>query len=180
MARGICLTAAFAIAASCAPSLADDVPAGWTHGADGSFTHSESGVVCAVTTGTFQFVRLDGAADPNILGTCVYSGGDVRVGEIRVRKFIDGVGETPLAIQNDRGLMGLIPILGVPPGAKPVGAARAGPGPEIDGNPTAQSVLTSVRGGLLVDCIVQVKQDKAEMDYGFANFQKACMVLGGH
>jgi hypothetical protein len=176
----MCLTAAFVVAASSAPSLAGDVPAGWIHGADGSFAQSESGVVCAATTDTFQFVRLDGAAGPNVLGTCVYSGGDVRVGEIRVRKFVDGVGETPLAIQNDRGLMGVTPMEGLPPGARPVGAQRMGPGPEIDGNPTMQSVLTSVHGGLFVDCIVQVKRDKAEMDYGFANFEKACMALGGH
>lgn len=161
-------------------AFAQTLPDGWTSNSDGGYAHHDSGVTCAKTIGTYALTRLDGAAPPGTLGVCVYSGGDVRVGEIRVRKFVDGQGDTPLAIQNDRGLMGLVPIQGLPPGARPLGAERMGPGPTIDGSSTVQSVLTSAHNGLLVDYISQTKQDKAEMQYGFENFLKACMAFDGH
>jgi hypothetical protein len=103
-------------------------PDGWIAQADGSYAHPQSGVVCAKAIGTYNFVRLDGPSDAGILGVCIYSGGDVRVGEIRVRKFIDGVGDTPLAVRNDRGLMGLVPLEGAPPGARIVGGHAHGAG----------------------------------------------------
>ena len=160
------------------PALAADPPAapdGWSRADDGTYTHDKSGVVCPPAMGAYTFVRLDGPTDSGILGVCVYSGGPVRVGKIRVRTFIDGVGETPMAIQNDRGLMGLVPIQGMPAGGKPVGAFRGGPGPIIDGTETAQLVMTDVKNGLMVDCISQTGRDQAERDFGFNNFLKGCM-----
>jgi hypothetical protein len=156
---------------------ADDLaatPAGWTKSADGSYAHSDSGIVCSAKVNAYTLQRVDGPADPNILGTCVYSGGDKRIGLIRIRKFVDGVGETPLAIQNDRGLMGLVPMSGGPPGAKPVEAFRSGPGPIVDGTQLGQFVITSVHKGLLSDCISQTTPDQAERDFGFDNFVKSC------
>jgi hypothetical protein len=164
------------------PCFADDAaapgnspPNGWSAGADGTYTQVESGVRCPKTVGTYTFVRLDGPSDPNILGVCNYTGGEVRVGEIRVRKFIDGVGETPLAIQNDRGLMGAAPLANAPPGAKPVMVYRVGPGPTVNGNATSQVVLTFVNGGLLVDCISLTKRDGSENMYGMTNFSTPCL-----
>ncbi|HEY1711072.1 MAG TPA: hypothetical protein VGG10_22595 [Rhizomicrobium sp.] len=168
----LALAGSSALAADPTPASPPD---GWTRAADGTYAHSESGVICPAAFGPYKFARLDGPSAPTTLGVCVYSGGDVRVGEIRVRKFVDGVGETPLAIQNDRGLMGVAPVGNVPAGSKPVAAMRGGPGPTIDGTATAQLVITSVMGGLMVDCISQTKQDKDEQDYGFSNFVKACM-----
>jgi hypothetical protein len=172
----LCLIAVLGAGAALADSTAP--PDGWTLNGDGVYSHSQSGVVCAKTVGTYNFVRLDGPSEPNILGVCVYSGGDLRIGEIRVRKFIDGVGETPLAIQNDRSLMGLVPMTGAPPGAKPLGAQRIGPGPMIDGNETRQSVVTTVRGGLLMDCISLTRTDLGEMQDAFKNFETACSFPG--
>src|SRR4051812_33747581 len=109
-------------------AYADDAgvtPVGWVKSSDGSFTHTERGFVCKAAINAYTLQRVDGPADPNILGTCVYSGGVDRIGLIRVRKFIDGVGDTPLAVQNDRRLMGLAPANGVPAGAKLVEAYRS-------------------------------------------------------
>ena len=159
------------------PAFAADpapLPDGWSRGDDGTYTHDKSGVVCPPAKGPYTFVRLDGPSDPGILGVCNYSGGPARIGKIRVRSFIDGVGETPLAIQNDRGLMGMIPVQGVPAGGRPVAAYRGGPGPVIDGVQTTQFVLTSVSNGLMVDCITQSGVDAAERDFALNNFLKGC------
>jgi hypothetical protein len=164
------------VIAQSAPPAA--LPDGWTLDSNGSYAQSQSGVICAKTVGSYNFVRLDGASDPNILGVCVYSGGDVRVGEIRIRKFADGVGETPLAIQNDRVLMGKAPT-GAPAGAVIKFAERMGPGPEIDGQQTSQAVITSLRGGLLVDCISLTKRDKDEAMAALKNFGHVCAFPGG-
>src|SRR6478672_17082 len=86
--------------------------------------------------------------------------------------------KSPLAIRNDRALMGLGGGPSVPPSGKLVAADRVGPGPEINGAKTSQAVITSVHGGLLVDCVAQGKPEKAELDYGFENFIKTCMHYG--
>jgi len=177
--RVVAFAAAFLTSLADPVCAADAVPAtplpeGWTQASDGTYTHTESKIACPKTVGTYEFVRLDGPSAPNLLGVCIYSGGAVRVGEIRVRKFIDGVGETPLAIQNDRSLMGAGPS-DAPAGSKLVSAMRLGPGPEIDGNATSQYVMTSVVGGLLKDCISQTKRDKGEFDDANAKFTHACM-----
>ena len=160
-----------------APSQAP-VPEGWTLSSDGSYSNPQSGIYCPKAMGSYALARLDGPAEPNRIGTCVYSAGEIRIGEIRVRKFVDGVGETPLAISNDRALMGGGGGPNVPPGGKLAAAYRVGPGPEINGTQTQQIVITSVHGGLLVDCIAQMKPDKAERDYSFDNFIKGCPHLG--
>jgi len=154
------------------------LPAGWVLNADGSYLHSQSGLICTKTVGSYNFVRLDGASDPNILGVCVYSGGDVRVGEIRIRKFVDGVGDTPLAIQSDRVLMGKA-AGDAPPGYTAKFAERMGPGPEMDGQRTSQSVITFLRGGFLVDCISLTKIDKDEAMNALQNFGHVCAFPGG-
>jgi hypothetical protein len=157
-----------------AQAAAAPVPDGWTRADDGTYAHTQSGVICHPAKGPYTLVQVDGASDPGILGVCQYSAGPLRIGKIRVRTFIDGAGETPLAIQNDRTLMGVIPAQGVPPGGRLVEAFRAGPGPAIDGTPTAQVVITSVVNGAMVDCISQTAQDKAERDFGFSNFLQGC------
>jgi len=161
-----------AVAAGAADTPA--TPDGWSRATDGTVTHTASGVTCPPAMGAYAFVQLDGPSEPGILGVCQYSGGVLRIGKIRVRKFIDGVGETPLAITNDRTLMGLIPAQGVPPGGKLVEAFRGGPGPVIDGTQTAQFVITMRVGNLMIDCISQTGEDKAERDFGFENFLKGC------
>jgi hypothetical protein len=163
-------TATVAAAAEPAPVL----PSGWTQDAGGTYHHPDSRTLCHPALGSYTLTRLDGPSEPGILGVCVYTGGTLRIGLIRVRKFIDGVGETPLTIQNDRTLMGLIPAQGVPPGGKLVESFRGGPGPIIEGTQTAQYVITQHAGDLLVDCISQTGEDKAERDFGFANFLQGC------
>jgi hypothetical protein len=168
-------TASSAVPVPAAAATTPSPPAGWTLGSDGAYTQTQSGVICRAAVGPYSLVRLDGPSAPNILGVCVYSGGTARVGEVRVRTFIDGVGDTPLAIQNDRMLMGTVPATGVPAGGKLLSSFRVGPGPQIDGVETAQVVITSLENGLLRDCISQTGRDKAERDFGFENFLKACM-----
>ena len=115
------------------------LPDGWTQTNDGSFSQVQSGVVCAKTLGAYNFVRLDAGASANELGTCIYSGGDVRVGKIRVRRFVDGVGETPLAIQNDRVLMGVEPMAMLRPAQRSSLRTVAVPGPTSTANRRASS-----------------------------------------
>jgi hypothetical protein len=150
------------------------LPDGWALGTNSAYINAQSGVSCPKAIGSYNFVRLDGPTGPNRIGTCIYSAGEVRIGEIRIRKFVDGVGETPLAISNDRALTGGGGGPNVPPGGKLAAAYRVGPGPEVNGIQTQQMVITSVQGGLLVDCIAQTKPEKAERDYSFENFIKAC------
>lgn len=158
-------------------AFAQTLPDGWASNSDGGYVHHDSGVACVKAIGTYTLTRLDGAAPPGTLGVCVYSGGDVRVGEIRVRKFVDGQGDTPLAIQNDRGLMGLVPSQA---GTKPVATYRVGPGPQIDGAETVQVVMTFALKGLLIDCISQTKRDSAEVQGGFGTFITPCLSSGSH
>jgi hypothetical protein len=156
------------------PAAGEDMmPEGWSRSATG-YTHDESGISCPATIGSYSLLRLEGPAAPTTLGTCVYSGGALRIGQVRVRKFVDGVGETPLAIQNDRGLMGLVPMGGASAGTRPVAAYRAGPGPVIDGTETSQFVLTSVRKGLMMDCIAQNRRDQAEGEFALNHFLTDC------
>jgi hypothetical protein len=176
---GVLVAALTAALAGFANADTPALPDGWSTNADGSYVHAQSAVVCAKTVGTYTFVRLDGPAEPNILGTCVYSGGDIRVGKIRVRTFVDGVGETPLAIQNDRLLMGRIQYSDVPAGYTPKFGERMGPGPEIEGQRTSQTVITIMQGGLLVDCITLTKIDKDEAMNALQNFGHVCAFPGG-
>jgi hypothetical protein len=174
MRAAACLALLLAVSLPARAADPAPVPDGWTRADDGTYTHVQSGVVCRPASGPYTLVRLEGPSEPGILGVCIYSGGPLRIGKIRVRTFIDGVGETPLAIQNDRTLMGMAPAQGAPAGGKLVAAFRGGPGPVIDGARTAQFVLTSTVKGLMVDCISQTGEDKAERDFGSDNFLHAC------
>jgi hypothetical protein len=103
-----------------------------------------------------QRTRLEPPADP-ILGVCVYGDDNDVQGLIRIRRYVPGAGETPLAIQNDAKLM-------VPSQRDPnvVAAFRGGPGPERNGKPTFQVVITFVVGEHLVDCILRRRSEDAE------------------
>ncbi|MDZ4867732.1 MAG: hypothetical protein SGI91_10445 [Alphaproteobacteria bacterium] len=82
-----------------------------------------------------------------------------------MRQYVPGLGDTPLAVQNDKMLME------PQSGRKIVAGQRVGPGPDKNGAPTQQFVLTIARKGLLVDCITrQLKSDQGKdaMDFAFA------------
>ena len=160
-------------------AVEDTVPEGWVLGTDGTYSHGESGVTCAPTIEKFALQKLDGPAEPNILGICEYSDADGRRGEIRVRRYISGVGETPLAIKNDRVLMGDEGATGLPTGAKLMAAARAGPGPQIEGEPTIRNVYTFAQHGLLIDCAAWEKKSVYAPKDAMLSFSLACMHLQG-
>ena len=160
------LAVAFAVAAWSA--RADDVPAGWSRAADGTYTHVESGVVCPVDVKGYSLRQVEGPSDPGFLGICSYQNADGVAGLIRIRRYIEGVGETPLAIQNDYGLMHPDVQTGNGIG-KMVDAFRGGPGPVVDGVQTRQMVTTTVVRGLLVDCIDrQAKEGMPPHDFSDA------------
>jgi hypothetical protein len=148
---------------------ADVLPDGWQATPDGGYAHAASGITCTKQMGTFALASLEGPQAPSIVGTCIYSGGEVRIGKLRVRNYVEGVGETPLAIQNDEALMH---PERQPEGQKPVMTYRAGPGPEVGGVRTQQMVLTFVSRGFLVDCIVQTRPD--DFDYVQKGFLDVC------
>jgi hypothetical protein len=168
--------AASLIAVLAASACSKGLPDGWTQNSDGAYEHASSGVVCAKTIGKYTLTKLDDAAPLGLLGTCVYDGGDMRVGEIRVRKFVDGQGDSQIEIQNDRGL-----ISGkAPPGKKGMFAFSTGPGPAIGDRQTEENEITAVSHGLLVDCIAYAKPGVDETVYGMANFVKPCLQVFGH
>jgi hypothetical protein len=73
----------------------DIVLPGWTHRNDGTYQHSESGVVCPQSVQEFEIRSLVTAVEPNLLGICQYADRDGRQGEIRVRRYVLGSGEAP-------------------------------------------------------------------------------------
>ena len=135
----------------------------------------ESGLSCPTTIETYTFQSVDGARRPNILGVCKYTDADGRIGEIRLRRYVSGIGETPLAIRNDEALMGGAPT-GGPPGAKMMGTFRVGPGPRINRQATRQEVQTVVRRGLLVDC-VEIQTDAQAAQNTTGMFTSVCSGL---
>lgn len=146
-------------------ALADDVPAGWARAADGTYTHVASGIACPAEIKGYRFKRLDGPVAPNMEGVCTYENGNGETGLVRVRRYVEGVGETPLAIQNDYGLM----HPNTSNGGKMVGAFRGGPGPVVDGVQTYQIVLTNVAKGFLIDCIARhAEKSQPPTDFAFA------------
>jgi hypothetical protein len=148
---------------------ADTLPEGWQETLDGGYAHAASGITCAKQIGTFGLTSLEGHAAPNVLGTCIYSGGELRIGKLRVRRYVEGAGETPLAIRNDEVLMH---PERQPADQRAVFAERAGPGPGVAGTRTQQLVMTFVSHGFLVDCIVQGKHD--DFDYLQKGFLDIC------
>lgn len=149
----IAMLGCIASTVSAAPALADDtVPVGWSRSADGTYTHDASGVHCPPQIAGYSLKSIEGASDPNFDGICTYEKAQGEIGLLRVRHYVEGVGETPLAIRNDYGLMH--------PDQSPqkvVSAFRGGPGPVVDGVETTQFVLTSVSNGYLLDCIARHK-----------------------
>ncbi|MGH6644182.1 MAG: hypothetical protein ACRED3_15960, partial [Bradyrhizobium sp.] len=128
----------------------------WIKAADGNYTHRPSGAVCAVEVEGFALQGLLMPAIQGSLGTCEYIDGAGRIGEIRVRRYIAGVGETPGTIQNDDALMrGTVSDA---PNKVLQGTVRVGIGPEIDGEPSVRFMVTVVRNGLLIDCVVWERQ----------------------
>jgi hypothetical protein len=163
---------AIAFALLIAPAArADELSAGWSRAADGAFTHTQSGVTCPSDIKGYAFKALAGPSAPNFEGICSYDNGQGETGLVRVRRYVEGVGETPLAIQNDYGLMH--PTMSN--GGRVVGAFRGGPGPVVDGVQTYQIVMTTVAKGYLVDCIAR----HTEKSMPPSDFPLACMKLEG-
>lgn len=152
-------------------ALADDVPAGWSRGGDGTYTHIASGVTCASDVKGYAFKGIQGPSDPNFEGVCTYDDGKGDTGLLRVRRYVEGVGETPMAIQNDYGLMH--PQMSG--GGQILGAVRGGPGPLVDGVQTYQIVMTTVAKGYLVDCIAR----HTDKSMPASDFPLACLKLAG-
>ncbi|HEY2034360.1 MAG TPA: hypothetical protein VGH02_11800 [Rhizomicrobium sp.] len=156
---------AAALALFTTQAFAQSVPAGWTQNKDG-YVHSASGVRCPASVADYTFKSIEVPSDPGFEGVCTYVKGDGETGLVRVRYYIENVGETPLAIKNDYGLMH--PDAAGTPG-KIMGAFRGGPGPVVNGTQTYQFVLTTTRNGYLIDCIAR-HTDKAmpPNDFPFA------------
>jgi hypothetical protein len=150
--------------------LAGNAQAGWTQGADGTYAHIASGMRCPSEIAHYAFQSFSGPADPNFEGVCTYAKGS-ESGLLRVRRYVAGAGETPLAVRNDDGLM----HADMSNGGKIMAAFRGGPGPVVDGVQTYQFVLTFALKGYLVDCIAR-HADKSQPP---ADFTDACMKLAG-
>jgi hypothetical protein len=152
-----------ALLASHAFALANDLPPGWTARDTTLIVHDQSGAKCPAEIAAAKLTKIESKGAPD-LGICYYAGDNDREGLVRVRQYVRGIGETPLAIQNDRMLM--VP----PPGAPDiVSTQRVGPGPERRGAPTQQSVITMKKGGLLVDCVSrQLAGDQGKFDFALA------------
>jgi hypothetical protein len=159
--------AGIALLASHALALANDLPPGWTARDSTLVVHDQSGAKCPSEIGAAKRTKIESKGAPD-LGICYYAGDFDREGLVRVRQYVRGAGETPLAIQNDRMLM-------EPPPGTPeiVSAQRVGPGPDKGGAPTQQSVITMKKGGLLVDCVSR----KLAGDEGKFDFALACSSL---
>lgn len=148
-------------------ALADDLPEGWSARADATLVHAQSGATCPLEIKGFKRVRIESKGAPD-LGVCTYAGDQDREGLVRVRQYVRGAGETPLAAQNDRMLME------PPPGSnKVVAGQRVGPGPDRNGAPTQQFVLTVARNGLLIDCLG--RQLRSESGMAAFDFAMACV-----
>ena len=163
-------------------SLAADGPgpAGWKKSAYGIYSHTESGVTCPPRIGVYTLGQVDGPANPNFLGTCHYSDAEDRRGLIHVRRYMRGVGDTPVAIGNDQMLMEGTQNKDAPQGAKTAGTYRGGPGPNIGGEPTRILVQTTVKNGLLVDCVEWQKNSTPSLvRIGVAPFSQHCSELLG-
>ncbi|HTK79655.1 MAG TPA: hypothetical protein VL286_04370, partial [Rhizomicrobium sp.] len=124
-------------------TLAGDVPQGWSRNMDGSYKHAASGVLCPKDFKGFVFRRAEGPSkeNPDVLGTCYYSGDSGRIGTIRIRHYAGG--ETGPLSDNDKLLMAKD---AAPPMLLHAGIDRANGG--------GRATATVVRNGLLVDCSV--------------------------
>jgi hypothetical protein len=151
-----------------APSAAD-----WIKASDGSYTHKPSGTLCATTVQGFALKRLDLSAIEGSLGICDYIDSAGRIAEIRVRQYLPGVGETALAIENDRKLMESSAD------QKLSSAIRAGPGPAIDGQTSLRDVITVRRNDLLIDCAAWEKMSQSDGTSPIMEFAIGCLHMPG-
>jgi hypothetical protein len=161
----------------CSSSATQTEASEWDKAGDGSYTHKPSGAICAASVEGFALQGLQMPATEGSLGTCEYQDGTGRRGEIRVRRYLPGVGETPLAIQNDKTLME--GAAAGDPNQQPVGAFRVGPGPEIEGAPSQRDVVTVKRNGLLIDCAAWEKRSQFIENSPIVAFAIACQHLPG-
>ena len=138
------------------PPAAVESQDGWTSDSAGH-AHALSETKCPLESDAFKQVRFSGAAEPNIIGTCLYEDamgtGDAG---ITVRRYMQGVGDSPDAIANDRLLMEPNPTRGAP-----LFTVRIDPVMFDDGKRGARMTITKMRGGLLIDCFA--------VDADFAN-----------
>lgn len=149
--------------AAAAASHTMPLPPGWGPFGESGLVHGESGAKCPLELASFKRTGIDSRGAPD-LGICSYSGDNGREGLVRVRQYVRGQGDTPLAIQNDEAL--IEPKPGTP---DVVIGFRVGPGPEKNGVPTRQAVLTTANNGLLIDCIGrQIASDSSEVGFDFA------------
>lgn len=151
-----------------APSAAD-----WIKASDGSYTHKPSGTLCATTVQGFALKGLDLSATEGSLGVCRYTDDAGRVAEIRVRHYLPGVGETALAIENDRKLMESSG------GQRLDSTIRMGPGPAIDGQTSQRDVITVRRNNLLIDCAAWEKMSQSTDNSSIMDFAIDCQSMPG-
>ena len=123
----------------------NSIPDGWSRNIDGSYKQTESGVLCPKQFQCYMLEGLTGPSPdaPNILGVCRYSDGAGRVGDIRIRRYVEGWGgDNEAMISNDKTLMGqdAPPMLMRHSVDRPSGGSRL--------------TVTVVKNGLLVDCSV--------------------------
>lgn len=139
-------------------AAAAQLPAGWVQKADGELSHKESGAICPAKLGVYALKGLQAGPDKNTLGICAYEHPKGPTGQIRVRRYVKGVGDTPMAITNDRGLM-------EPSGEhEMIAAVRMTPLPEQDGEMQLAHVITITVNKLLIDCIaVRPADEKIEI-----------------
>ncbi len=127
-------------------SSATPDPKLWTMPPEGAM-HAASGTRCLAQVSGFSAMQFTGAAEPNILGTCVYVD-DTGTGDagITVRRYLPGVGESWTEIENDRALIEPDPRQGAP-----LFMARMGPATLRDGKMGGRITITRLRNGYLVD-----------------------------
>lgn len=161
--RYLALAAVLSLVAT--QAAAQSLPAGWTQDESG-YTHAASGVHCPSSVADYAFKSLSLPSDQGFEGVCTYANGSGETGLVRVRHYVEGVGETPLAIKNDYSLTH--PEDAGTPG-KLVETFRGGPGPVVDGAPTFQFVLTALHKGYLIDCIARhADKSMPPKDFPFA------------
>lgn len=140
----------------------DILPQGWRT-EDNTLVHEQSGARCPAEIDGLVRKGITSGGTPD-LGVCAYAGENDREGLIRVRQYVRGQGETPLAIQNDETLME--PQSG---SRIPTMSMRSGPGPEKNGIASRQMVLTIARNGILIDCIGrQLASSQGDTSFEFA------------
>lgn len=128
-------------------AAAAQLPPGWVQKADGELSHKESGAICPAKLGDYGLKGLQAGADKNTLGICAYEDPKGPTGQIRVRRYVKGVGDTPMAISNDKGLM-------EPSGEhEMIAAFRVTPMEAPDGQMLMAHVITITVNKLLIDCI---------------------------